>query len=185
MSEGRELDLTIERPAAGGRMVARHDGQVVLVSGALPGERVRARVEQRTRQVTWAAVVDVIDASPDRRDVATDPACGGMVYAHVRYDRQLALKSEIVSDAFQRIGRLRLPAPVPVRPSPRRRSTSWARRTSCRSACSPTKFDALESAIPSRSIAYSSFPVPRVPQLPRVPKYGLLSCLHRWRTLKA
>ena len=55
------------RPAAGGRMIARHDGRVVLVAGAIPGERVRARVERAERGVTWAAVVEVVTASPDRR----------------------------------------------------------------------------------------------------------------------
>ena len=36
------VELTIERPVAGGRMMARLDGRVVFVAGALPGERVRA-----------------------------------------------------------------------------------------------------------------------------------------------
>ena len=40
------LTLDIEKPAAGGRMLARLNGQIVLVWGAIPGERVRARVER-------------------------------------------------------------------------------------------------------------------------------------------
>src|SRR5918995_6433968 len=43
---GAELVLSIEKPAVGGRMLARHDGQVVLVAGTIPGERVRAVVER-------------------------------------------------------------------------------------------------------------------------------------------
>jgi hypothetical protein len=36
---GQELSLFIEKPAAGGRTIARHDGQVVLVAGAIPESR--------------------------------------------------------------------------------------------------------------------------------------------------
>ena len=46
MRAGDSLPLTIEKAAAGGRMLARHDGQIVLVSGAIPGERVQARIDQ-------------------------------------------------------------------------------------------------------------------------------------------
>ncbi len=63
------LDLDVERPVAGGRMLARHDGQVVFVAGAIPGERVRVRVERVQRQASWATVVEVLEPSPDRRDV--------------------------------------------------------------------------------------------------------------------
>jgi 23S rRNA (uracil1939-C5)-methyltransferase len=112
------LSLTIEKPAAGGRMIARRDGQVVLVSGAIPGERVTARVERTGKGVLYATTVDVEQPSPDRRPVAGDPECGGCLYAHVDYSRQLALKSEVISDAFTRIAKLSLPSRVDVAPSP-------------------------------------------------------------------
>ena len=112
------LDLTIEKPAAGGRMIARHEGRVVFVSGAIPGERVRARVEQVRGGIAYAVVTSVEEASPDRREQRGDPACGGSVYAHIAYRRQPSLKGEIIADAFRRIGRVTLEAPVPVRPSP-------------------------------------------------------------------
>jgi tRNA/tmRNA/rRNA uracil-C5-methylase (TrmA/RlmC/RlmD family) len=112
------LSLEIEKPAAGGRMIARHEGQVVFVSGAIPGERVRARITNVRGGVGYADATDVERPSPDRRTVQGDPACGGMVYAHVRYERQLQLKSEIIADAFARLGRLPLDTPIDVRPSP-------------------------------------------------------------------
>ena len=40
LTSGQTLSLTIEKPAAGGRMIARADGRIILVSGAIPGERV-------------------------------------------------------------------------------------------------------------------------------------------------
>ena len=113
-----ELILTVEKPVAGGRMIARHDGRVVLVSGAIPGERVRARVERTSRGVTQAAAIEVLDASPDRRSVAEARPCGGNLYAHIRPDRQVSLKAEILADALVRIGRLPVAAPIPVTASP-------------------------------------------------------------------
>src|SRR5690606_19405930 len=88
----RELTLMIERPVAGGRMLARHDGQVVLVAGGIPGERVRVRLEPSSRKVLFATVVDVLEASPDRREPICDPACGGMAYAFIAPERQRVLK---------------------------------------------------------------------------------------------
>ncbi len=111
---GELVVLSIERPAAGGRMIARHDGRVVLVLGAIPGERVRARIDKVDKRVVFATAVEILDSSPDRRDTVADPLCGGCLYAHVRYDRQIALKSEVIADAFTRIGRLPLDEPVPV-----------------------------------------------------------------------
>jgi 23S rRNA (uracil1939-C5)-methyltransferase len=112
------LSLFIEKPAAGGRMIARHNGQIVLVAGAIPGERVRARVERTKGGVMYASVVEVETASSDRRDTNGDPACGGSVFAHVAYPRQTVLKGEIIADAFRRIGRITLDDPIEVHPSP-------------------------------------------------------------------
>jgi tRNA/tmRNA/rRNA uracil-C5-methylase (TrmA/RlmC/RlmD family) len=103
--------LTLEKPVAGGRSLARLDGRVVLVSGGIPGERVRVAMERSGKGVAFARVVDVEEASPDRVVPDLDPQCGGLAFAHVAYDRQLALKCAIVEDALGRIGRLReLPA---------------------------------------------------------------------------
>ena len=112
------LELTIERAVAGGRMLARHDGQVVFVQGAIPGERVRARIERRQKQVLFADTIEVLDASADRRVPGCDLACGGSTYAHIQYERQRQLKAEIIADAFARIAKRPLDAPVGIAASP-------------------------------------------------------------------
>ena len=114
LNPGHLLTLSIEKPAAGGRMIARADGQVVLVSGAIPGERVTARVERVGRGVAYADVVTVEQPSPDRRSVQGDPLCGGCLYSHIVYARQLEIKALVIEDAFARIGHITLPAPVAV-----------------------------------------------------------------------
>jgi 23S rRNA (uracil1939-C5)-methyltransferase len=108
IQRGARLTLDIEKPAAGGRMLARHSGQVVLVSGTIPGERVTAVIERVGKGVLFADTEEVVTASPDRRSGATDWRCGGSVFSHITYARQCELKAEIIRDAFTRIGRLPL-----------------------------------------------------------------------------
>ncbi len=117
---GATLTLDVEKPAAGGRMLARHDGQVVLVWGAIPGERVAARVDRVGKGVAYAETIDVLAPSADRRQPGGDWRCGGNVYAHVAYERQRALKGEIIRDALGRIGRLPLAVAPEVVGSPDR-----------------------------------------------------------------
>jgi 23S rRNA (uracil1939-C5)-methyltransferase len=112
------IELDIERPVPGGDMLARHDGRVVFVAGALPGERVRAVITRKRGEVSWAQVREVLTPSPDRREVSSDPLCGGRTFAHIRYERQLLLKADIIGDAFRRIAKQPLANPVVVVPSP-------------------------------------------------------------------
>jgi len=116
---GDQIELAIEKPAAGGRMLARHERQVILVQGGIPGERVRARIGRVERQLAFADTIDVLEASADRRSPGVDPACGGCLYAHIQYERQRALKGEVVRDAFGRLGRIVVAAPA-VAASPER-----------------------------------------------------------------
>ena len=118
LNAGHVVTLTIEKPAAGGRMIARAEGQVVLVAGAIPGEQVTARIERVGRGVAYAEVVAVQQPSPDRQVVNGDPLCGGCLYSHIGYTRQLEIKALVIEDAFARIGHITLPVPVSVTASP-------------------------------------------------------------------
>jgi 23S rRNA (uracil1939-C5)-methyltransferase len=120
LARGQTLTLVVEKPAASGRMIARVDGQVVLVGGAIPGERVEARIDRVSKGVAFAETVGVDEPSADRRAAFADAACGGCTYSHIEYARQLAIKSQVIADAFARIGRLTLPSGVAVRASPER-----------------------------------------------------------------
>jgi 23S rRNA (uracil1939-C5)-methyltransferase len=111
------LELVIEKAVAGGRMLARHDGRIVLVAGAIPGERVRVRVERQAKHLLFATVTDVMEGSPHRRAPFCDARCGGLAYAHIALDYQPALKASILADAFRRIAGVTVPA-VTVASSP-------------------------------------------------------------------
>lgn len=125
LSPGARLTLEAERPVAGGRMLARHLGQVVLVAGTIPGETVRARVTRVARGTVYADTEEVVNPSPDRRP-GVEGRCGGAIYSHIDYTRQVALKAAIIEDAWRRIARLPLPPPAVVA-SPERGYRSRAR----------------------------------------------------------
>lgn len=104
------VEVTPTHMAAGGDAIARDDsGRVVFVTGALPGERVRARVTSAKKDFARAVVVEVLDPSPDRVAPpcpALADGCGGCGWQHVAVDAQRRLKRSIVVDALRRLGRL-------------------------------------------------------------------------------
>jgi 23S rRNA (uracil1939-C5)-methyltransferase len=114
MTRGDRITIAVEKPAAGGRMIARHDGAIVLVSATIPGETVEAEIEKIQRGTVWAKTTRVVVASPDRVEAGPDWSCGGNVFAHIQYERQLALKQAIIIDALTRIGHLAPPEDLPI-----------------------------------------------------------------------
>ena len=101
---GDELDLRIDSLAFGGAGVARHNGYVVFVAGAVPGDRVRAMVRKRKRAYAEAAVVEVLEPSADR--LAPRAEHPGAPWQILPYERQLEVKQEQVRDALRRLGSL-------------------------------------------------------------------------------
>jgi 23S rRNA (uracil1939-C5)-methyltransferase len=118
--KGDELVLDVDTLAYGGRGVARSNGYVVFVSGALPGDRVRARLTKSKRAFAEARTVELIRPGADRvpdRCVHGGERCPGAPWQGLAYERQLAYKREQVDDALRRIGGLEafeLERPVPA-----------------------------------------------------------------------
>jgi 23S rRNA (uracil1939-C5)-methyltransferase len=84
--------------------VARLDGYVVFVSGAVPGDRVRAEVQKAKRAYAQARAVELLEPSPDRIPPLADHP--GAPWQVIPYEQQLQIKQEQVGDALQRIGKL-------------------------------------------------------------------------------
>jgi 23S rRNA (uracil1939-C5)-methyltransferase len=103
-SRGDVLELTVDSLAHGGNGVARRDGYVVFVAGAVPGDRVRAVVGKAKKAYAEARTVEVVEPSPDRVPPVADHP--GAPWQVLPYERQLAEKASQVDDALQRIGRL-------------------------------------------------------------------------------
>jgi tRNA/tmRNA/rRNA uracil-C5-methylase (TrmA/RlmC/RlmD family) len=103
-----ELTLTAGPPANGGSCVARHDGRVVFVRYALPGETVRVRVVADRGKYWHADVVEVIEPSADRIDsicpiAGVDGAgCCDMAFAEPEAVRRM--KGAVVANQLTRLG---------------------------------------------------------------------------------
>ncbi len=84
--------------------MARTDGYVVFVAGAIPGDRVRAVVRKSKRAYAEARAIEVLEPGPDRIDPRAEHP--GAPWQVLPYERQLEIKQEQVDDALRRIGRL-------------------------------------------------------------------------------
>jgi 23S rRNA (uracil1939-C5)-methyltransferase len=104
VDRGQELELTIDALAYGGAGVARHEGFVVFVRDAVPGDRVVARVTKRKKAYAEARAVTLLEPSPDRVPALADHP--GAPWQVLPYERQLEVKAAQVDDALRRIGRL-------------------------------------------------------------------------------
>jgi 23S rRNA (uracil1939-C5)-methyltransferase len=103
-SRGDVLELTVDSLAHGGNGVARHDGYVVFVAGAVPGDRVRAAVGKAKKAYAEARAIEIVEPSPDRVPALADHP--GAPWQVLPYERQLAVKAEQVREALERIGHL-------------------------------------------------------------------------------
>jgi len=95
----------IERLAPTGEGVAHADGKTVFVDGALPGELVEAVVFEEKARHLRAAVTEVHEASPERRETDAHAAsCGGTDWAHFDPGAARIAKRSLFLETMQRIG---------------------------------------------------------------------------------
>ncbi|HEX6667777.1 MAG TPA: 23S rRNA (uracil(1939)-C(5))-methyltransferase RlmD [Solirubrobacterales bacterium] len=106
---GEMLEVEVESLAFGGRGVAKADGLVVFVAGALPGDRVRAEVTKGKKRFAEARTVELLKPGADRiADVCVHGGepCPGAPWQGLAYEQQLSAKSGQVEEALNRIGGL-------------------------------------------------------------------------------
>jgi len=128
MERGTLLDVDVEKAVFRGLGLARHDGQVILVHGAYPGERWRVRVSETGRQFLRAEAEEPLRTIAGRRASPCRwfPDCGGCAYQDLAYPEQLALKRAVLTDALAR-ARVSWPGEIEVIGSPER---AWRTRAS-------------------------------------------------------
>ena len=106
LHRGDPLQVSIETATIDGSGVARVDGQVVFVPGALPGERCSVRIAHVGRSAVFAQLLSVLTPSAHRVDPDCPyfPRCGGCALRHMDYEQELALKQAHVQSCLTRIG---------------------------------------------------------------------------------
>jgi 23S rRNA (uracil1939-C5)-methyltransferase len=112
---GDELELSIDALAFGGAGVARLDGYVVFVQGAIPGDRVNALVTKSKRAYAEARATEILQPSADRIEPKANHP--GAPWQVLPYERQLEVKQAQVDDALRRIGKLEGYALEPIVPA--------------------------------------------------------------------
>lgn len=111
--QGTQVEVDVTNIAHGGVAVARHEGRVIFVSDAIPGERVLARIADDSKKSFWRAeTVTVVTPSPHRRqhvwsaasvDRAPEDRAGGAEFGHIEIGHQRELKRQVLADALQRM----------------------------------------------------------------------------------
>jgi 23S rRNA (uracil1939-C5)-methyltransferase len=103
VQHGDLVDLDIEKFADKGKSLARVDGYVVFVEGAVPGDRVTAYVHRTKSSYAEAKLDTLLEPS----DLRVEPrcryaeACGGCTWQHVDYEAQLEAKRQSVAEALE------------------------------------------------------------------------------------
>lgn len=115
LREGQHCPVTIEGYSSEGHGVARVDGQVVFVKGALAGEECQAVIEHAGHSAAWAGIETLTVPSPARLspDCPYYAQCGGCQTRHMTYAEELSFKSGKVRSALARIGGVD-PGQVPI-----------------------------------------------------------------------
>ena len=103
------LPLQVESLDLEGQGVAHHDGKVVFVSGALPGERVIARLVRRKPRHDVARTVSVTRPSSSRVTPRCPHfgVCGGCSIQHIEPFAQVAFKQRVLEETLWHLARTR------------------------------------------------------------------------------
>ncbi len=136
---GRSIEVDVTNIAHGGVAVARHDGRVVFVADAIPGERVVVRVSEDSKKSFWRAeTVAVLEPSEFRQphvwneaSLDRDPAdrAGGAEFGHIQLAHQRELKRQVLAESLERMAKVT--SAVTVEPLPgddERGGTGWRTR---------------------------------------------------------
>jgi 23S rRNA (uracil1939-C5)-methyltransferase len=102
--------------AAEGKSLAKVDGKVIFIEGAVPGDILDIRLLKNKKDWAEARPLRFISYSPERETPFCSHfgVCGGCQWQMLPYEKQLIYKQKQVADNLQRIGKLDLPAILPI-----------------------------------------------------------------------
>ncbi|NBI29866.1 23S rRNA (uracil(1939)-C(5))-methyltransferase RlmD [Chengkuizengella marina] len=106
----KNMDVTVEIIGIGhsGEGVGRINGYTLFIKGALPGEKVRAKVIKVKKNYGYGKLLDIVEKSESRTEAPCDiyNQCGGCQLQHMEYSAQLEWKRQRVINNLERIGKL-------------------------------------------------------------------------------
>ena len=112
LKTGDLVQVTIEKVAHGGHFIARHDGAVIFVRHAIPGENCTIQITSTGSSFNRADVVSVEARSEFRVEApcsfANRNGCGGCDFQHISVKHQRTLKSDVIAEQFSRIAKMEM-----------------------------------------------------------------------------
>ena len=112
LKTGDLVQVTIEKVAHGGHFIARHDGAVIFVRHAIPGENCTIQITSTGSSFNRADVVSVEAPSEFRVEApcsfANRNGCGGCDFQHISVEHQRTLKSDVIAEQFSRIAKIEM-----------------------------------------------------------------------------
>jgi tRNA/tmRNA/rRNA uracil-C5-methylase (TrmA/RlmC/RlmD family) len=134
---GKQVEIEVTNVAHGGVAVARHDGRVIFVSDAIPGETVLATITDDSKKSFWRAeTVGVISASEHRQPHVWSAAsiertpenrAGGAEFGHIAIAHQRELKRQVLADSLKRMAGVDIDVTVSALPG-NEDGTGWRTR---------------------------------------------------------
>jgi 23S rRNA (uracil1939-C5)-methyltransferase len=111
------FELVPQKLVYGGSALGHHEGRPVLVSGALPGERVAVEPLRQAKGVVHGRLLEVLTPSIERIEPPCPyfGRCGGCHYQHLAASRQLEVKQEILRETLRGIGHVDWPGEIITR----------------------------------------------------------------------
>ena len=108
--------VNVERMAAEGKCIVKHDDRVVFVPFVAPGDVVDVYTTRKKKTYWEGKAVHFHQYAEDRVDPFCEHfgVCGGCKWQHIPYPQQLAYKRQQVIDHFQRIAKVPLPEVSPA-----------------------------------------------------------------------
>lgn len=108
--------VAITAAAAEGKAIAKHDGKVIFIPFAAPGDIADIKVTKQKKSYAEGEIVKLIESSPLRTNITCSHfgKCGGCKWQHVKYESQLAFKDTQVKDDLQRIAKVEVGEFLPI-----------------------------------------------------------------------
>ncbi len=118
---GDRLDLKVETLASSGDGLCRHEGYTLFIPTGLPGDVAQCEIVKTTPRFGVARAIEFSERSKNRVEAPCPvfPECGGCKLQHLNYDSQMAFKAQSVTDALERIGKIKIPVPIETVPAER------------------------------------------------------------------
>lgn len=111
-----EIEVSIEKLSNLGFGIAKHDGLVIFVENACPGDKAIVKITKLNKNWANAQIVEILEKSEHRVDpfCAMQNVCGGCQLQFIDYQYQLQLKKEIIEDAMKTIGNIEVEIKDPI-----------------------------------------------------------------------